>query len=274
MAKSFKELGETDKSSVLIVDLLNLAFRFKHQRMFDFKEEIQDVIISLAKSYKCGRIIVTADWRSSTYRKNLLPEYKANRKKVNQTEEEKADFLEFITGYEDAIEYLKQKYIVLRYEGVEADDLAAYLVKYKTDFNFDKITLISSDKDWDLLLQDKVMRWSYVTRQDYTLDVWQTKYEFHPDDYISFKCLTGDSGDNIPGVEGIGPKRATQLINEYGSVFDICSSIPLKGNQKFIKNINESKDKLLLNVELMDLLTYCDVAIGEENIKDIRSKLL
>ena len=45
--------------------------------------------------------------------------------------------------------------------------------------------------------------------------------------YISMKCLTGDKGDNVPGIPGIGPKRATQLIEQYGSAWDIYEAIPI-----------------------------------------------
>jgi len=273
MAKSFGELGsKKSPKNVLIVDSLNICFRFKHSKKFEFAEELSDLVKSLAHSYKCGRIIITADQGSSSYRKDIFPEYKGNRKEMidNQTEQEKEDFQKFFQGYEEALEYLEDEFTVLRFPKVEADDIAAYLVKYKKDFGFEKMWLISTDRDWDLLLDNKVSRFSYITRKDYTLEAWGEAYEFHPDDYISFKCLTGDKGDNVPGVPGIGPKRATQLINEYGSVFDIYESLPLQGNQKFIKNLNEFGEQLLTNVELMDLLTYCDEAIGKENIQTIK----
>ena len=86
--------------------------------------------------------------------------------------------------------------------------------------------------------------------------------------------MVGDKGDNVPGVAGVGEKRATDLINQYGTAFDIYSSIPLAGTAKYIQNLNEFKDNILLNYELMDLLTYCDEAIGEENLKEIERSLL
>lgn len=79
----------------------------------------------------------------------------------------------------------------------------------------------------------------------------------------------GDSGDNIKGVEGIGPKRATQLLYEYGDVISLIDNLPVSGTQKFIKNLNNSKDTLELNLQLVDILTYCEEAIGADNIKEI-----
>ena len=71
---------------------------------------------------------------------------------------------------------------------------------------------------------------------------------------MTFKCLTGDKGDNVPGVTGIGPKRASSLIAEHGDVFDIMSSLPIESRYKFMQNLNEfGSDALAKNIELMDL---------------------
>ena len=57
---------------------------------------------------------------------------------------------------------------MLRYEGVEADDIAAHIVRYKEHYGANKIWLISSDRDWDLMIGPKVSRFSYVTRKEIT----------------------------------------------------------------------------------------------------------
>jgi DNA polymerase-1 len=86
------------------------------------------------------------------------------------------------------------------------------------------------------------------------------------------KCLTGDSGDNIPGIPGIGPKRAEILVQEYGSAFDIYDACPIESKYKYIQTLNEMPDILLRNYQLMDLIAYCEDAIGEDNILDIEKK--
>ena len=108
-----------------------------------------------------------------------------------------------------------------------------------------------------------------MTRKETTVDNWNSHYEFSPEDYISIKCLTGDSGDNVIGVPGIGPKRAVSLVNEYGSTWDIIANIPLSGKYKYIEALNQCKDQLILNYQLMDLVTHCSEAVGDENCKQI-----
>jgi len=79
----------------------------------------------------------------------------------------------------------------------------------------------------------------------------------------------GDKGDNIIGINSVGPKRAQELIFNFGGVFDIIQNIPIPGKYKYLQEVNKSKDLLELNMQLVDLLTYCEVAIGEANLPEI-----
>jgi DNA polymerase-1 len=276
VAFNFEDKIGGDSGTALVVDALNLAFRWKHQGRTDFRHDYVAVVKSLANSYNCGNIIITADWGSSSYRKEILPEYKQNRKDkyATQTEEEKQAFIDFFEEYEETLELLAEEYQVLRFKGVEADDLAAHLVKRKVDYGLEDVWLISSDRDWDLLIQDGVSRFSYVTRKEVTIDNWSDHYNVTPEEYISFKCLTGDKGDNVPGINGIGPKRAEGLIKDYGDAMTIYDNIPLSGSYKYIQELNANAEVLLKNYELMDLVTYCDDAIGVDNVSEIEGRMM
>lgn len=264
---------ERSIENVLIVDALNLAFRWKHQGATKFVEEYVKTVKSLAKSYKCGKIVVAADWGGSLYRREIFPDYKANRKELyaNDTAEQKEATRQFFDEYERCIEACDKEFTLLRFQGVEADDIAAFIVGKREEFGIEQIWLISSDRDWDLLVGEHVSRFSTVTRKEQTLDTWDNPVP--PADYLTFKCLIGDKGDNIPGIEGVGPKRAAALIDEHGNIFDIYDAIPLPGKNKFIANLNAGKDQLMVNVELMDLVTFSEEAIGKQNCIDIEDAM-
>ena len=274
MAFSFED-RISDTKTTLIVDALNLAFRWKHQGRTDFRYDYQKTVQSLASSYGCNEVIIAADWGSSSYRKELYPDYKQNRKEkfAEQSEEERIAFEEFFEEFEATLEVLAEDYILLRYKGVEADDVAAHLVKHKATYGLENVWLISSDRDWDLLIQDSVSRFSYVTRKEVTLENWSEHYDVKTEEYISLKCLTGDKGDNVPGIPGIGPKRAQQLIEQYGNAFSIYEATPIDSRYKYIQTLNENADQILINYELMDLMTFCDDAIGKANMADIESTI-
>lgn len=274
MTKTFNQVSTPDDNSLMIVDSLNLAFRYKHAKATNFAVDYMRTIQSLQKSYKCKKLIIAGDMGSSSYRKAIYPEYKQNRKDkyVDQTDEEREEFEEFFKEVQEILTMYEEegKYPVARFPGVEADDIAAYITSKRKKYALDQIWLISSDRDWGLLIDEGVSQFSYVTRKEFTIDNWSKHYDFSRDEYISIKCLMGDSGDNVLGVPGIGPKRALALVQEYGSTYDIIASLPITSKYKYISALNEfGADNLMLNYKLMDLVTHCEEAIGPENCKKL-----
>ena len=278
MAINFSNLGnQVQNGNLLIVDGLNVAFRWKHSKQLEYKHDYVRTVESLAKSYDCGNIVVLADG-GSTYRKRLSPDYKANRseKYAEQTAAEKAEFAQFMGEFKNAFTQLEKRgHLTIRQDGLEADDLAAWIVGKKAEFGIGQIWMVSSDRDWDLLIQDGVSRFSTVTRKEITLDNWEDHYDVEPSMYLTQKCLAGDTGDNVPGIAGIGPKRAVSLIEQYGDLFDIYNACPISSKYKFIQSLNENADRLLLNAELMDLVSYSEQALIEAdmNLEDLSSKI-
>lgn len=271
----FNEIKYEDKDSytnLMVVDGLNLAFRYKHAKTKDFSAKYVSTIISLANSYQANKVIVLGDGGSS-YRKEIYPEYKANRDELreSQTKEEAQEFKDFIEEFNKAMQILNNNYLTMRFKGIEADDIAAFITNNYSD-KFEHIWLISSDKDWDLLVNDNISRFSYVTRKEVTKNNWKDHYPYNIENHIDIKVLQGDKGDNIKGCDGIGEKRAFTLVSKYGSALDIYDSLPLPGKQKFIANLNNFADTILLNYELMDLITYSEQALGD-NLSTIIDKI-
>jgi 5'-3' exonuclease len=259
--------------NLMLVDCLNLAFRFKHRGQTEFSAEFLRTISSLAKSYSAKQVVLLADHGHSSYRREVYPEYKAGRadKYKDQTEEEKQKVKEFFDGYERALELCATVYPLVRMKNVEADDLGAYIVKNHS-FKFKNVWLISSDADWDLLLKHNVHRFSFVTRVEYTLgNFYETKGCDNPEQYVSIKALQGDSGDSVPGIPLVGVKRAYALTKQYGSAIDLYDSLPLPGNQKVTQNINNSGNLIVTNYELMDLLSYCETAINHPDKSNLET---
>lgn len=271
-------MNTATSGSLMVLDSLNLGFRWQHKGAVDFCEDYMRTVLSFKKSYKCDKLIIPCDMGSSSYRKAIYPEYKANRKEKyeKQTPEEAAKFMEFLEEMKLILQKYRDEgiYPVIGFPGVEADDIAAYIVRKRKKYGLEQIWLISSDRDWNLLITQGVSQFSYVTRKEFTEDNWHEHYEFPRDDYISIKCLMGDSGDNVLGVPGIGPKRAMQLVQEYGSTYDIISNLPISSKYKYITALNDfGADNLMLNYQLMDLETYCADAIGVENCKTLDQQL-
>ena len=259
-----KSLEVTYKNNLLIVDGLNLAFRWKHSGAQDFHEEYLKTVQSFRRSYEAKHVIIAADSGKSSYRKRIYPEYKGDREEkfAVQSEAEKEIFLRFMADYNKALDYIKDNsdIQVIRFEKTEADDIAAYICcNYSQEFEY--VWLLSTDEDWDLLLKDNISRFSYVSKKEFSLDNWHLHYDYPFNYHLSVKCLVGGE-DNIQGVSGVGPKRAISLIEKYGTILDIVDAIPIDSKYKFVKSLNASRDSLILNYELMSLLDYHEEALG------------
>ena len=254
-------------NNLLIVDGMNLSFRFKHRGLTEFATDYLKTINSFAKSYSCKDIVCLTDFKGSKYRKELYPEYKGNRDYSNQTEQEKEQAEAFFEGYGRALELIDKSPVhLLKFPGIEADDVATYLVQALEE-QYDNIWLISTDRDWDELLSPTVHRFSFANRKEWFVANF---FEDHgcddPEQYVMLKCLQGDLSDGIRGVEGIGVKRAYNIIRNYETMHDLIDDLPLSGNQKFIQNLNASEDLLLRNLELMDLRTFSGEIIASTDM--------
>jgi DNA polymerase-1 len=274
---------EVNDSTLMIVDALNLAYRWKVRPSKTgepliqkaFQDEYIATIRSLQKTYSAGKVIVICDG-GSKYRREIYPEYKQHRKDkyLSASIEEQKAFEDFIKEFNSTIEKinLNNKWKTIKFAGVEADDISAYICKNIDNYNIENIWLISSDKDWLLLIDERISQFSYITRKEITYNNWSEHYDYKLDDYLSIKCLTGDSGDNITGVAGIGPVRAQSLVEKYESIDQIINALPIKSTSKYIQNLNTSKDLLLRNCQLIDLKTFCEKAIGD-NLENLNNTL-
>lgn len=261
MAIDFDDLIDTETRNLLVVDSLNMAFRWRKQ-VSGWAPKLASTITSLAGSYNARDVVVLGDG-GSTFRKGIYPEYKGNRNKDDQTEEDKQEWKDFFQEYEEALRIVAQSYVIIKCKGVEADDIAAYLT-IALEEDYDHIWMISSDRDWDLLITDKVSRFSLFSKKEFTSTNWSEHYAYNMENHIDIKVLTGDSGDNIPGIAGVGPARAKAILDKWGpTAMDVLDNLPVPGSAKYIDALNGFGDKIITNYELMDLVEYCSTAIKD-----------
>lgn len=276
MTVSFKSATTLDANTIMVVDAMNLAFRYKHKDQVNFMDDFIRTVDSLRKSYKAGKVVIACDAGSSKFRKAIYPEYKSARKEKfeSQTPEEAESFKLFFGELTRTMNMYEEvnDYPLLRFPGCEADDTAAYIVqKYGNTKN---IWLMSSDKDWDLLVGLNTSRFSYVTRKETTLDTWDQHYEYDPEHHIFVKCITGDTGDSIPGVDGIGPKKAAALAKEYDTLDNLIAALPISSKYVHIKRLNEfGAENIERNRKLMDLVSFSEEALGPDVVATIDAKL-
>lgn len=135
--------------------------------------------------------------------------------------------------------------------GMEADDCIGSMVeKWKEDAN---ITIVSGDKDLLQLLNPSTKiaftKKGFSEYDVYTIDRFKDEYAIEPHQFVDVKAFMGDTSDGYPGVKGIGPKTALQLIQKYGSVAEVLNNLDeLKPGQR--NKINDNLEMLKISQKL------------------------
>lgn len=265
---------ELTGDNLLIVDMMNFSRSISSaSSVEDFAKKLETSIRSFAKSYSCGKVVLLSDKGVSSYRKEILPEYKENRKKKREamSEAQRAAEAEWFFMMRDAVDSLAGTFPLFKYQDVEADDMAALITDWAIDGeHVAEVFLLSTDGDWDTFLRERVSRFAFTTRKMFTVD---NMFEEHgadsPEQFALLKAIQGDLGDNIRGIDGVGKKRGYSVIREFNSTAHFLDSIPdLVGSQKFICNIREGQDIIERNLLLVDLRSFAYDALVHAGVYD------
>jgi DNA polymerase-1 len=224
------------------------------------------------------RVIIIFDGKgSSTNKRYIYPEYKANRGltkitnwEVFETQQDESDAIK--NQIVRLVEYLKTLPVdLISIDKIEADDVVGYVVK-KLD---NEVTIMSSDRDYLQLVSDRVTVYSPTKKKFYTPKMVLEEFGVTPENFLVQKILLGDSGDNVPGVLGLGQKTLIKEFPELGSKERITLESVIEksrgGKKKVHGSIVNFQKQLEINKLLMDLE---NPNIPEDGIKEIESLIL
>lgn len=224
------------------------------------------------------RVVLVFDGAgSSTNKRYIYPEYKANRgiKRVTnwdmfESQEEESDAIK--SQIVRLIDYLNCLPVdVVSIDKIEADDVIGHLAKQLDG----EVTIMSSDRDYLQLVNDKITVFSPTKKIFYTPDKVLQEYGVTANNFLTQKILLGDSGDNVPGIKGFGPKTLLKEFPELSKETPVSLDEVL---EKSKKDPNKNRDKvtgyehqLKINKLLMDLE---NPNIPEESIEWLENMLL
>jgi len=203
-----------------------------------------------AKDFKPQQMYVCFDKHKKCFRNRIYPEYKGNRKPTDERLKKQFSlFQEFCS---------LANIPFVEIDGYEADDLIGSLSIKAKEYGFCPY-VVSGDKDLYQLI-NKNIEIIYLSNKGpilFNADKFSEQYDgLKPEQFLDFKALQGDGGDNIPGVPGIGEKTAIKLLKSFGSLDGIYDNLgQLKGKQK--ENLESSKDIAYRARELATI--KCDI---------------
>jgi DNA polymerase I len=225
------------------------------------------MLLKFLKQYMPKYIGVVFDAAKLNFRHELYAEYKANRKEMPE------DLAAQIPYFSEICKALGLEVITL--PGYEADDvIGTFSAKFsQLNAHTIKVVIISSDKDLLQLVDDNTDVVDPMKELYYQSPQVKERFGVSPEQVIDILALVGDSSDNIPGIEGVGPKTAATVINEIGGVHYIIENIEKIKNQtlskKLLSVINKielNPDKLRLSYNLAKVAKDAPIVINRKNL--------
>ena len=205
----------------------------------------------LANAKTKGSFVCVFDASRISFRQDIYPEYKANRKETPTDLLQQSELIR-IGVHEMGVP-------VLCIPGVEADDVIATLATQYC--NIDGGTrIITGDKDLMQLVSKCTFLYDGMKDKEIHEPEVLEKFGVKPDQVIDVQSLMGDSTDNVPGVPGIGPKKAAELINEFSSLANLYANIDNVKNERIRNLLKENREKAYISKQLVTLKRDVDLS--------------
>ena len=205
-------------------------------------------ILSAAKP--TDMFVCVFDASRITFRQDIYPEYKMNR---TQTPE---DLITQGLLVREGLSAIGMP--VLCVPGVEADDVIATLARNHCN-TADATRIITSDKDLMQLVSNCVYLYDGMKNREIHEPGVLEKFGVAPHQVTDVQSLMGDSSDNVPGVPGIGPKKAAELINEFGNLDNLYANLDNVKNERIRNLLRDNRDMAYISKQLVTLKDDVDL---------------
>ncbi len=205
----------------------------------------------LASAKPNDEFVCIFDASRITFRQDIYPQYKMNRS------ETPADLI--TQGQMIQSGLMSMGMPVLCIPGVEADDVIATLA-YQNCNRIDATRIITSDKDLMQLVSECVYLYDGMKQREIRENEVLEKFGVKPSQVIDVQSLMGDSSDNVPGVPGIGPKKAAELINKFKTLDALYENLDDVKNERIRNLLRDNREMAYISKQLVTLKTDVDLS--------------
>ena len=216
------------------------------------------MFMRLLTKIDCDYAVVVFDAKRENFRNQIYNKYKANRAEIPELLIPQFDVIH------EAVEALNLPWIAM--EGYEADDLIATYADMAVKNGWQAV-VVSGDKDLMQLINDKVEFYDGMKDKFFTSKDVMEKFGVMPEKVVEVQALMGDKVDNIPGVPGIGPKTAAELINKFGSLQSLLEGAEKIEQARRRDLIMQNKENALISLKLATLNKNSPVTKQLEDFK-------
>jgi DNA polymerase-1 len=217
---------------------------------------VLSMIYNLIVKYKPTHILIARDTKEGSFRKEIYQDYKAHRTDPPD------DLLPQFLIIDELIKVLELPEVKL--SKYEADDIIGSAATQWKKY-FDEILIASGDKDLMQFVNGTVKMLDTMKDKIYSREDVKDKMGVYPEQVMDYLSLIGDSSDNIPGVQGIGPKGAQNLIQAFGNLENILNNINTIKNKRIQSALTDQKDLALISKKLVEIVCNLDLQLSCEN---------
>jgi DNA polymerase I len=220
-------------------------------------------LLDIIGKYSPDLMAIAFESKSPSFRKQEYDQYKANREAMPE------ELRQSIPYIEKLIECMNLKEVSC--EGYEADDVIGTLAKKAKNEGF-AVYMVTPDKDYAQIVEDNIyilrLQTAFSKEQLLSKEDVLEKYEIKDTkQMIDLLGLWGDSADNIPGVKGIGEKKAKLLLQQFDSIEDIIANTDKIENNSIRKAIEENKDAALFSKKLATICLDVPIEFSEKEFE-------
>jgi DNA polymerase I len=237
-----------------IRQFLSTSKGFPTNALYGFINMLQKVM----KDEKPDYLVVTFDSKEKTFRHEIYADYKANREVPPE------DLAKQFPYFEPLVQAFNIHSV--RVPGFEADDIMGTLAKKGAEEGL-QVVIVSGDKDMMQLVGPDVRMLDTMKNKWFDIEAVEEKFGVPPHRVIEVMGLMGDSSDHIPGVKGVGPKTATELIRKFGSIEDLYERIDEVDKQKLKEKLVQDREMALLSRQLVTINTSMELEFKLEDLK-------
>ncbi|MEE2986742.1 MAG: DNA polymerase I, partial [Nitrospinota bacterium] len=208
--------------------------------LYGFVKMLQKVVQDEQPDY----LAVVFDSKEKTFRHDIYSLYKANR------DEPPEDLVKQFPYFEPLVEAFNIR--TFRTPGFEADDIIGTLARHGEKKGLD-VVIVSGDKDMMQLITPKTRMLDTMKNKWFQAEDVVEKFGVGPEQVIEVMGLMGDSSDNIPGVAGVGPKTAAELIQKFGSIQNLYDHIDEVEKKKLREKLEKDRQSAFLSRQLVTI---------------------
>lgn len=218
---------------------------------------VLNMLRKLRNDYAPEYMAVIFDAKGKTFRHELYKDYKANRPQMPDDLQKQIEPLHAIVR--------AMGLPLLCIEGVEADDIIGTLAR-RAQQQGRRVLISTGDKDMAQLVNSQVQLVNTMTNTFLDTEGVQEKFGVRPEQIIDYLALMGDSSDNIPGVEKVGPKTAAKWLQEYGTLEQVLAqAAEIKG--KIGENLRAAASQLPLSKQLTTINCEVDLKFNPDDLR-------